>query len=79
MMATVVPGNTKEAMMLLWWTMAESAFNGSLESGSRFCVGAFGINREDVFTINLLYKEIYRCYIFSAICKYNSAINCITV
>jgi hypothetical protein len=28
----------------LWWCQAESAFSGSLESGGRFCVGAFGRN-----------------------------------
>jgi hypothetical protein len=28
----------------LWWGMEESAFGGSLESGGRFCVGAFGRN-----------------------------------
>jgi hypothetical protein len=28
----------------LWWDLAESAFGGSLESGCRFCVVAFGRN-----------------------------------
>jgi hypothetical protein len=35
--------------------------------------------REDVSTINLLYKEIYKLCTFSAVCKNNAAINCITV
>jgi hypothetical protein len=26
----------------LWWGLAKSAFSRSLESGGRFCVGAFG-------------------------------------
>jgi hypothetical protein len=34
--------------------------------------------REDVFTFNLLHKEIGFCTLI-AICKDNSAINCITV
>jgi hypothetical protein len=42
---------------------------------------AFGFERrcEDVFTFNLLSKTFYKCYAFSAICKDNSAINCISV
>jgi hypothetical protein len=32
----------------LWWGLAESAFGGSLESGGRFCVGAFGRNLTSV-------------------------------
>jgi hypothetical protein len=43
--------------------VAVSAFGGTLESGGRFCVGAFGRNLDSVavkifFTFNLLYKEI---------------------
>jgi hypothetical protein len=32
----------------LWWGLAESAFGGCLESGGRFCVGAFGRNLASV-------------------------------
>jgi hypothetical protein len=35
-----------------------STFGGSLESGSQFCVGAFGSCHQDVFTFDSLYKEI---------------------
>jgi hypothetical protein len=28
----------------VWWSLAESAFSGSLESGGRFYVGEFGRN-----------------------------------
>jgi hypothetical protein len=31
-----------------WWGSGESAFGGSLESGGRFCVGAFGRNLASV-------------------------------
>jgi hypothetical protein len=34
---------------------------------------------EDVFTFNLLYKEIYKFCSFNAVCVENGAINCITV
>jgi hypothetical protein len=34
--------------MKLLWGLAESAFGGSLESGGRFCVGAFGRNLASV-------------------------------
>jgi hypothetical protein len=40
--ATLVARSANEAMV------AESAFGGSLESGGRFCVGAFGRNLASV-------------------------------
>jgi hypothetical protein len=48
MVATLVARNANEAMVSLWWGLAESAFGGSLESGGRFCVGAFGRNMSSV-------------------------------
>jgi hypothetical protein len=47
--------------MRLWWGLVKSAFGGSLESGGRFCVGAFGRNLASVTVTMLsylLYKEI---------------------
>jgi hypothetical protein len=38
MLATLVARNANEATV----GQAESAFGGSMESGGRFCVGAFG-------------------------------------
>jgi hypothetical protein len=32
----------------LWWGLTESAFGGNLESGGRFCVGAFDRNLASV-------------------------------
>jgi hypothetical protein len=32
----------------LWWSLAESAFGGSLESDGRYCVSAFGKNMASV-------------------------------
>jgi hypothetical protein len=49
--ATLVARNAKEAMV-------GSAFGGSLESDGRFCVGAFGSRRKDVFTFNLLLRNL---------------------
>jgi hypothetical protein len=68
----------------LWWGLAESAFGGSLESGGRFCVGAFGRNLASVavkmFSHSIYFiKKFYKFCTFSAICKDNAAINCITV
>jgi hypothetical protein len=67
-----------------WWGLAESAFGGSLESGGRFCVGAFGRNLASVAVkifSHLIYfiRKFYKFCTFSAICKDNAAINCITV
>jgi hypothetical protein len=66
----------------LWWGLTESAFSGSLESGGRFRVGAFGRNLTSVAVkmfshlINFLNK-LYKCCrpTFIAICKDNTAIN----
>jgi hypothetical protein len=64
--------------------MAGSAFGGSLESGGRFCVGAFGRNLASValkmFSHEIyIFKEFYKFCTFNAICKDNSARNRITV
>jgi hypothetical protein len=32
----------------LWWSLAESAFGGSLESGDQFCIGVLGRNTASV-------------------------------
>jgi hypothetical protein len=48
----------------LWWSLVESAFGGSLESGRRFCVGACSRNLASVavemcsFKFNLLHKGV---------------------
>jgi hypothetical protein len=62
----------------------ESAFGGSLESGGRFCVGAFGRNLASVAVkifSHLIYfkKKFYKFCTFNVLCKDNAAINCITV
>jgi hypothetical protein len=46
---TLVARNTNEAVV---------GFGGSMESGGRFYVGAFGSSHDDVFTFNLVYKYI---------------------
>jgi hypothetical protein len=80
----VVARNANEAVVT---PMEGSAFGGTLESGERFWVvrlaGTGFSRREDVFTFDLLYKEILYIYIFffftfNAICKDNAAIKCIT-
>jgi hypothetical protein len=57
----------------LWWGLAESALDGSLESGGRFCVGAFGRNLAPVAV------KMFSLCTLNAISKDNAAINCITV
>jgi hypothetical protein len=74
-MATVVVRNANEAMV---------GFGGSLQSGGRFCVGAFGRNLASVAVkmfSHLIYftKQFYKFCTFNAICKDNAALNCITV
>jgi hypothetical protein len=64
--------------------VAESAFGGSLESGGRFCVGAFGRNLASVavkmFSHSMYFmKTFYKSCPWNAICKNNAKINCITV
>jgi hypothetical protein len=67
----------------LWWGLAESAFGGSVESGGRFCIGAFGRNLASVAVkmfshLILFVKKCHKSCTFSAICKDNAAINCIS-
>jgi hypothetical protein len=56
-----------------------------MESSFRFfAVGAFGRNLTSVTAkmfSNLIYfmNIFYKCYTFNEICKYEAAINCITV
>jgi hypothetical protein len=74
---TLVARNAEEAMV-------GSAFGGSMESGGRFCAGAFGRNLASVAVKMFLHliqfiKIFYKLCTFNAICKDNSAINCITV
>jgi hypothetical protein len=68
----------------LWWGLAESAFSGSLESGGRFCVGAFGRNMASVavkiFSNSIYFiKKSFNFCTFNAICKDKSAIHCMIV
>jgi hypothetical protein len=79
---TLLARNVNEAMAV---PMEGSAFGGSLESGSWFCISAFGINLASVTVkifSNLIYftKKFYKFYkfcTFNAICKDNAAIKCI--
>jgi hypothetical protein len=52
MVAALVARNANEAAWRLWWGLAESAFGGSMDLGSRFCVGAFGRNLVSVAVIS---------------------------
>jgi hypothetical protein len=70
----------------VWRTLrlTESAFGRSLESGVRFCVGAFGRNLATVAVkmfphLICIIKKFYKLCTFDAICKDNAAMNCITV
>jgi len=64
--------------------LGEPEFGGSLESGGRFCVYAFGRNFVSValkvssYLIHYV-KKFYKLCTFNAICKDDAAINCITV
>jgi hypothetical protein len=56
----------------------------SLESGGRFCVGAFGRNLASVamkmFTHFICFiKKFYKFCTFNAICNDNAEINCLNV
>jgi hypothetical protein len=78
---TLVARNASEAMVL---PMVGSTFKESLESGSRFYVGAFGSNLASaamkMFSHFINFKnKFYKFCTLSAICKNNTAINCITV
>jgi hypothetical protein len=62
----------------------ESAFGRCLESGGRFCVGAFGRNLASVavkkFSLLIFFiKEFYKLCTLKTICKDNAAVNCVTV
>jgi hypothetical protein len=70
--------------LYLWWGLTEFAFGGSLESGDRFCVGVFGRNLVSVAVkmfSHLIFssKKFDGFCTFNAICKDNSAINCVIV
>jgi hypothetical protein len=76
--ATLVATNANRGLR---WRLAESVFCGSLESGGRFCVGAFGRNLVSVTMkkfSHLIYfiKKFYKLCTFQGICKDNVAINC---
>jgi hypothetical protein len=75
--ATLVARNANEALV-------GSAFGGGLESGGRFCVGAFGRNLASVavkmFSYLVHFENKFKTFCsFNAIYKDNAAINCITV
>jgi hypothetical protein len=62
------------------WGLTESVFGESLESGGRFCVGAFGRNLFSVavkmFSHLIYFIKKYCSFCnFNAICKDNAAIN----
>jgi hypothetical protein len=67
----------------LRWDLAEYAFGGSLESGGRFCLGAFGRNLASVavkmYSHFNFFKTFYKFCTSSGICKDNAVINYITV
>jgi hypothetical protein len=55
-----------------WWGLGESEFGGSLKSGGRFCVGAFGSNLASIAVkmfSHLIYfiKTFYKFSSFNAI------------
>jgi hypothetical protein len=63
-------------------SLAESAFSRSLESGGRFCVGAFCRDLASVAVkifSRLIYfvRKVYK-RTFNTNCKDNAVINCIT-
>jgi hypothetical protein len=69
--------------MRLGWSLANTTFDGNLESGGRFCNDAFCRNLASVAVKmfpHLIYLKniLYRCT-SNAICEDNAAINCITV
>jgi hypothetical protein len=54
--------------------LAESAFDGSLETSGYFCVDAFGRNTASVavniFSRLIFFKKtLYKCRTFSTICR----------
>jgi hypothetical protein len=54
-----------------WWGLAESAFCGSLESGDRFCVGAYGRNLASV-AVKMFSHLIYFRKKFCKFCTFNA-------
>jgi hypothetical protein len=84
MMASVVAGNTNKTMLAPMVGSGGVCIWQKSESGSRFCVYAFGRNVASVdmkMFSNLIYfiKEFYKCCTFNAVFKDNAAIICITV
>jgi hypothetical protein len=68
----------------LWWGLVESTFDGSQESGGKFCVSGFGRNLASVAVKMFLHfisviKTFYKFCTFNVICKDNAATNRITV
>jgi hypothetical protein len=64
----------------LGWRLTECAFCGSLESGGRFCVGAFGKNLASVAVkmfLHLIYlsRKFFNCVLSMRL----AALHCITV
>jgi hypothetical protein len=81
--ATLVPRNAR-IWWRLWWSVEESAFGGSLESGGRFCVGAFSRNLASVDVkmfphLIPLIKTLFKFCTFNVVCKDNAAVNYINV
>jgi hypothetical protein len=77
-----VARNANEAMVALMVGSAESAFDGSLESGGRFCVGAFGGNLASVADVLVSFNNGVWCSrnrSKTSSCKDNAALKCITV
>jgi hypothetical protein len=63
----------------LWWGLAESAFGGSLESGGRFCVDAFGRNLASVAVKMFSHLIKFLRNLTNFVLSIRVAINCITV
>jgi hypothetical protein len=83
--ATLVARNANEATVApMVGSGGVCVWRESVESGGRFCVGAFGRNLASVVVKSfsgLIYfiKKFYKDFTFNAICKDNAAIKCITV
>jgi hypothetical protein len=84
MVVNLVARNANRLWWSLWSSLAKSEFVGSLESGCRFCVGAFGRNLASVTLktfshLSYFTKKCYEFCVFGAVCKGNIAINRTTV
>jgi hypothetical protein len=80
-LATPVARNANEATVAPMVGLAESSFGGSLESGGRFYVSAFGKNLASV-SVKMFTQLIYFIKEFCSLCRLLSmrfTINCITV